>query len=93
MPATPFSLRLEAATRARLEAEARRLERPVAQVATRAITRWLDARDALRAELDAAVAEAEAGVFVSSEAMHAWMETWDTPEESPPPEPDIRPRG
>ena len=82
-----------AETRARLEEEARRLDRPAAQVAARAITRWLDAQAALRAEIDAALAEAEAGVFISSEAMHAWMETWDTPEETPPPEPDIRPRG
>ena len=33
-------------------------------------------------EIDAALAEAETGVFISSEAMHAWMATWDTPEES-----------
>jgi predicted transcriptional regulator len=45
---------------------------------------------ALQAEIDAAVAEADAGVFVSAEAMHAWMGTWGT-EESLPPEPDIRP--
>jgi predicted transcriptional regulator len=89
MPAAPFSLRLDAETRARLEEEARRLDRPAAQVAARAIVRWLDAQAALRAEIDAAVAEADAGVFVSAEAMHAWMETWDS--ETTPPEPDIRP--
>jgi predicted transcriptional regulator len=49
-----------------------------------------DAQAALRAEIDAAVAEADAGVFVSAEAMHAWMETWETEREAPP-EPDIRP--
>ena len=48
---------------------------------------------ALRAIIDAALAEADTGVFISSEAMHAWMATWDTPEESPPPAPDIRPQG
>ena len=41
--AAPFSLRLDPETRARLEAEARRLDRPAAQVAARAIVRWLDA--------------------------------------------------
>ena len=93
MSTTPFSLRLDAGMRTRLEAEAKRLDRPAAQVAARAIARWLDAQAALRAEIDAAAAEAEAGVFISSEAMHAWMETWDTPREAPPPAPDIRPRG
>jgi predicted transcriptional regulator len=88
MPAAPFSLRLDPETRARLEEEARRLDRPAAQVATRAIVRWLDAQAALRVEIDAAVAEADAGVFVSAEAMHAWMETWES--ETPPPEPDLR---
>ncbi|MFO1208742.1 MAG: hypothetical protein U1E40_05910 [Amaricoccus sp.] len=89
--ATPFSLRLDAHTRARLEEEARRLERPASQVAQHAIARYLDAQEALRQEIDAAVGEAEAGVFISAEAMHGWMETWDTDHEGPPPEPDILP--
>jgi predicted transcriptional regulator len=71
MTTQPFSLRLDADTRARLEAEARRLDRPAAQVVARAITRWLDAVATLRSEIDAAVAEAEAGAFVSSEAVAA----------------------
>jgi predicted transcriptional regulator len=89
MSAQPFSLRLDADTRARLEAEARRLDRPVSQVAARAIGRWLDAEAALRAEIDAALAEAEAGAFVSSEAVGEWMETWGTDREAPPPATDI----
>lgn len=90
--AAPFSLRLDAETRARLEAEARRLDRPAAQVAARAIVRWLDAEAALRAEIDAALAEAEAeaGAFVSAEAAGDWMETWGTEGEAPPPAPDVR---
>jgi predicted transcriptional regulator len=93
MTTQPFSLRLDADTRARLEAEARRLDRPAAQVAARAITRWLDAEATLRSEIDAAVAEAEAGAFVSSEAVAAWMETWGSESEAPPPAADILPRG
>ena len=92
MSTQPFSLRLDADTRARLEAEARRLDRPAAQVAARAIARWLDAEAALRAEIDAALAEAETGGFVSAEAVGAWMETWGTEREAPPPAPDV-PRG
>jgi predicted transcriptional regulator len=92
MSAQPFSLRLDAGTRARLEAEARRLDRPASQVAARAIVRWLDAEAALRAEIDAALAEAEAGAFVSAEAVGDWMDAWGTDREAPPPAPDL-PRG
>ena len=89
MSAVPFSLRLDADTRTRLEAEARRLDRPASQVAQRAIERYLDAQAALRREIDAAVAEADEGRFVSAEAVHAWMETWGSTHEAPPPEPDV----
>ena len=91
MPATPVSLRLDDKTRARLAAEAARLDRPAAQVATRAIRSWLDAQDSLRRQVDAAVDEANEGVFVSSEAVGAWMDSWDTEHEAPLPEADISP--
>jgi hypothetical protein len=39
----------------------------------------------------AALEEADKGVFVSSEAAHRWMESWDTDNELPIPEPDIFP--
>lgn len=89
MPATPVSLRLDDDTRARLTAEAARLDRPAAQVATRAIRSWLNAQDALRRQIDAAVEEADRGVFISSEAVGAWMDSWDTERESPMPKPDV----
>lgn len=38
-----------------------------------------------------ALAEADKGIFVSSEAVHRWMESWDTENELPIPEPDIYP--
>lgn len=93
MSATPVSLRLDDDTRARLAAEAARLDRPAAQVATRAIRSWLDAQDALRRQIDAAVDEADQGVFLSSEAVGGWMDSWDTEHEAPLPEADIRPEG
>ena len=91
MPSTPVSLRLDDATRARLAAEAERLDRPAAQVATRAIRSWLDSQDELRRQIDAAVEEADRGEFLSSEAVHAWMDTWETEREGSVPDPDIRP--
>jgi predicted transcriptional regulator len=89
MSAVSFSLRLDADTRARLEAEARRVDRPASQVAQRAIARYLDAQEALRRELDAAVAAADEGRFVSAEAVRAWLDTWSAADEAPPPEPDV----
>lgn len=91
MPATPVSLRLDDDLRSRLAAEAARLDRPAAQVATRAIRSWLDAQDALRRQIEDAVAEADHGVFVSSEAVGAWMDSWGTEHEAPLPEADIHP--
>ncbi|MDE0409710.1 MAG: hypothetical protein OXN81_17825 [Alphaproteobacteria bacterium] len=44
-----------------------------------------------RAAIHLAVAEAEEGVFISQEAMDAWVASWGTDTELPPPEPDIRP--
>lgn len=93
MPATPVSLRLDDDLRARLAAEAARLERSAAQVATRAIRSWLDAQDALRRQIDAAVSEADEGTFLSSEAVGAWMDSWDTEHETPLPEADIHSEG
>jgi len=91
MASHPFSLRLSATTRARLDEQAQRLARPVSQVAQRAIERYLDAQDELRRMIDAAVEEADAGVFVSSEAINAWIDTWGSAAEAPPPEPDVFP--
>lgn len=93
MTSAPVSLRLDSRTRARLEAEARRAERPMSQVAIRAIGAWLDAQEALRRQIDEAAAAADEGVFVSREAVGAWMESWGTEAERPVPEPDIMPQG
>jgi len=87
----PFSLRLEPELKSRLDAAAESTDRTPADVATRAIEAFLDARDALRMDLEAAIAEADKGVFVSSEAVERWMESWDTDNELPMPEPDIFP--
>lgn len=91
MTSVPFSVRLDAETRARLAEEARRVERPASQVAQRAIERYLASQDAFRRMVEEAVEEAKAGVFISSEAMNAWVDSWGTETELPPPEPDIFP--
>lgn len=91
MNSVPFSLRLEPELKKRLEAAAESEDRSASYVATRAIEAFLDARDARRADLEAAIAESDKGVFVSSEAVERWMASWDTDNELPMPEPDIFP--
>jgi hypothetical protein len=46
---------------------------------------------AKEAAISAAFAEADKGIFVSSEALDRWMASWDTDNELPIPEPDIFP--
>ena len=76
--------------RRRLDAEARRVSRPASQVAERAIARYLDAQELLRRQIDEAVLEADAGVFISDTAIHRWMEGWDEGDDGPP-EADMHP--
>lgn len=86
---TPFSVRLDANVRARIEKEARRRNRTASFIANNAIKRYFDGFDAFQKEVDDAFKEAEKGVFISGEAMHAWIESWDTENELPPPKPDV----
>lgn len=89
-PTPPYSVRLDDDVRQSLEAEAAREQRPPAQLAARAIKQMLDAKAAKRAALEAAVAEADQGEFISSEAMSAWVESWGADNELPVPEADIK---
>ena len=91
MPTTPYSVRLDDEVRQALEAEARREQRPPAQLAARAIKQMLDAKAAKREALEAAITQADAGEFVSSETMTAWVESWGTDNELPVPIADIKP--
>lgn len=45
--------------------------------------------DELAASIDAAILAANRGEFVSNEAMCAWLSSWGTEKELPPPEIDI----
>lgn len=91
MKTTPFSMRLDAKLKTRLEKEAKRRNRTASFVANRAIRLYFEQLDHVQKELDKAFAEAEKGVFISGEAIHNWMESWGTDHELPPPEPDIFP--
>ena len=91
MASSPFSLRLSSDLKERLDAVAESEDRSASYVATKAIEAFLDARDAKDRAIDAAFREADKGIFVSQAAVHRWMESWDTDDELPIPEPDIFP--
>ena len=91
MPTTPFSIRLDTEVKAKLEQEARLEDRSAGYIAQKAIEDYLDAKAYKRECLREAIAEADKGVFISEEAMDAWIESWGTENELPMPEPDIFP--
>jgi predicted transcriptional regulator len=88
---SPFSLRLSPEIKERLDAVADSEDRSSSYIATKAIEAFLDARDAKDRAIREAIAEADKGIFVSSEAVDRWMESWGTDNELPMPEPDIFP--
>jgi predicted transcriptional regulator len=91
MATVPFSVRLDATVKARLEAEAAREDRSAGYLVQQAVEEFLDGKEYFREQMLMAIAEADKGVFISEEAMNRWMESWDTDNELPPPDPDIFP--
>lgn len=89
MGEVPLSLHVEAELKKKLDDEARLQKISVESIAENAIKRYLEIREHERQILRERVAEADRGVFISSEAMHRWIESWDTENELPPPEPDV----
>jgi len=91
MATVPFSLRIDPKLKAKLEREAAREDRSSAYMAQRAIAVFVEVREAKRKAIAEAFAEAEKGVFISEESMDAWIDSWGTDHELPPPKPDIFP--
>ncbi|PPJ45627.1 hypothetical protein C0075_07720 [Rhizobium sp. KAs_5_22] len=63
----------------RLDALSRRVRRDASDIAAEALNDYLDAAEREPSEL-----------FVSNEAMMAWLNSWGTPDERKAPEADIR---
>ena len=91
MTTTPFSLRLDAKMKKRLVKEANLEKRSAGFIVQEALASYLDGKDYERQMAEEAFAEAEKGVFISGEKVHAWMESLGTDKELPFPEPDIFP--
>ncbi len=87
-----LSLRIDAGLKKSLEQEAKREDRSASYLAVKAIEAMLQNRAEKRAAIRVALAEAEKGEFISRDAMDAWVASWDSDAELPPPKPDIRSR-
>ena len=87
---TPLSLRIDPATKSRLEIIAKAEERSLSYIAQKAFTSYLDARDYRREQILTAFNESKAETeFISGKAMKAWVHSWDTAQELPAPKPDV----
>ena len=91
MATTPFSLRLDAKMKKRLEREAKEEKRSAGFIVQEALASYLDGKDYERQIVKEAFAEADEGIFISGEKVHAWMDSLGTDQELPFPEPDIFP--
>lgn len=89
MSSVPFTFRIDPEMKANLEAAARDSDRTPGYLVKKAISTFLQAREEKRHAIDTAIKEANKGVFVSSEAMHKWMEAMENGENSPRPKPDV----
>lgn len=84
-----FSMRLEPDLKEWLEEEAKLHDRSAGYIAAQAIATQKLRSESRRRMIDEAVLEADKGVFVSSEAVSAWMNSWGSENELPVPKPDI----
>lgn len=92
MASADFSVPLEPAVKADLEAEARLSNKTAAEIAEEAIAQYLSGRKLKRGAVRQGLKEAENGVFISEAAVSRWVQSWGATDELPPPEPDVFPR-
>jgi predicted transcriptional regulator len=91
MATQPFSMRLDAQVKKRLQKEAKLRKRSAGFIVQQALEEYLKGKDFERRMAEEAFVKAEKGVFISGEKVHAWMESLGTENELPFPEPDIFP--
>jgi predicted transcriptional regulator len=90
MTKTMISARVDVALNEELEALAVSTQRSKAFLITEAIKSLIDREAYMEERIAAAIKEAdESGEWTSHEAMMRWMDSWDTENPLPPPEPDI----
>jgi predicted transcriptional regulator len=89
MTRTARSIDISDSIQAELEKQASRERVSPSVIVERALGAYIAAQEMKYAAIDEALAEADKGVFVSREAVERWIDSWDTDNELPPPEPDV----
>ncbi|MGD9740725.1 MAG: CopG family ribbon-helix-helix protein [Bauldia sp.] len=84
---TRLTIHLDPIDMDRLTELARHLGRTAEDLAASAIRERLDLNDADVAGIKAAIEQIERGESISGEAVQAWLESWGTDHELPPPKP------
>ena len=70
-----------------LESLAERTGRNVGEIAGEALAAYLELQQGQIAAIDEAIAEADSGMpLIAHEDMVAWLRSWGTPDELPPPD-------
>ncbi|PZM10320.1 CopG family ribbon-helix-helix protein [Rhizobium tubonense] len=73
----------------KLDELSRAVKRDASALAKEALADYLLRQDIQSAAIDEAVLAADAGEFVSHEAMSRWLESWGTDDEIEPPKSDL----
>ena len=80
-----LSVRIEAATKKRLDLAARRSRRSKSFLAAEAITAYLDTDEWQFAEIQAGIGDLDNGKNISHERVSEWLRSWGRPSERKPP--------
>jgi len=80
-----LSIRIDSATKRRLDALAKRSKRSKSFLAAEAIAAYVESEEWQLGELQAGIAELEAGQEVSHEKVMKWLKTWGKHGESKAP--------
>ena len=80
-----LSIRLDSDTRKRLDALAASSQKSAQTLVEEAISRYLEIEAWQLAEIEAGIADIDAGRTVPHEKVVSWLKTWGTPSEGTPP--------
>ena len=80
-----LSIRLDSATKRRLDSLAKRSRRSKSFLAAEAITAFVDSEEWQLGELDAGLADLDAGHTVSHQRVSRWLNSWGKPGETKAP--------
>jgi len=91
MATTQFSMRITDELKQSLEIISKISHRSQSQIATKAISEYVEKNEWKLKAIQEAKNEADKGVFISQEAIVDWLDSWGTENELQPPEADIFP--